>query len=72
MRKPYLYLIVVWSIICASGLAIFLFQIFGPSIDIAGDSSDTALSPLVAVGFWIFLWAVPVLIITLMSRRQEG
>jgi hypothetical protein len=71
MSKSHFYLVLVWSLICASGLGIFLFQTFGPRIDIGG-GDDGALNPAVAVGFWVFIWAAPVLVLTIVSRRREG
>ena len=71
MHKAYVYLIIVWSLVCASGLAVFLFQVYGPSADIAGDTGGPVMSSAIAVGFWVLLWAVPVVILTFVRRRRE-
>lgn len=63
------YLILVWSVICVSGLGIFLFQIFGPQITPQTAYEGTGL--LTAVGFFIFLWAVPVGTLAAIGRRQK-
>ena len=66
MPKIYLYLIIVWSLACASGLGIFLFQVFGPKITNEPAYSGAALA--ITVGFWVVAWAVPSAIITHRGR----
>lgn len=70
MPKLFLYIIIVWSIICASGLGIFLFQVFGPSI-YAEPVYDAAEVAVTAV-FWVIAWAIPVAILAMRGRRQKG
>ncbi|MBI5869711.1 MAG: hypothetical protein HZB44_01955 [Actinobacteria bacterium] len=70
MPKPFLYIIIVWSIVCASGLGVFLFQVFGPSIVIEPTYSTAAV--VVTVVFWVIAWALPVAILVIRGRRQKG
>ena len=70
MPKPFLYIIIVWSVVCASGLGIFLFQVFGPSIVI--EPTDSSATVAVTVGFWMIAWALPVTILMVRGRRQKG
>jgi len=67
-RKTLLQLVIAWSVVCASGLGVFLFEIFGPRFSIGADEQPYA-SPLLAIGFWIFLWAVPIAAIAIISRQ---
>lgn len=67
MQKPYLYIIIVWSIVCVSGLGVFLFQVFGPSIFIEPVYSTAAVA--VTVVFWVIAWAMPVAILAIRGRR---
>ncbi len=69
MPKLYLYLIIVWSVICASGLGVFLLEVFGPSLSVDG-SDSAAINPAVGIAFWLFLWVAPVTVITIVSRRH--
>lgn len=68
MPKPFLYLIIVWSLVCVSGLGIFLFQLMGPSItpQTGYDSRGLAL----ALVFFALLWAAPVAVVSIKGRRQ--
>ena len=70
MPKPFLYIIIVWSIVCASGLGVFLFQVFGPSIAIEPTYSTAAVA--VTIAFWVIAWALPVAILKIRGRRQKG
>ncbi len=67
--KFFQYLIIVWTVVCASGLGIFLFQIFGPQIEPQTAYDGTGV--LTAVGFFIFLWVVPVGTMTFVGRRRK-
>jgi len=69
MPRTYLYLILVWSLVCASGLGIFLFQNFGPRIDNEPGYTGAALA--VTVVFWLVAWAVPVIFAAVRGRRQK-
>jgi hypothetical protein len=68
MPKPYFWLIIVWTIVCASGLAVFLFQIYRPILPVSDASSGVG----VAVGFWVLAWLAPTLIIAIAGRRRRG
>lgn len=70
MPKSFLYIIIVWSVACASGLGVFLFQVFGPSIAIEPAYSTAAVA--VTVAFWVIAWALPVAILAIRGRRQKG
>lgn len=70
MPKVFLYTIIVWSIVCASGLGVFLFQAYGPPIFI-GPAYSTAAVAVTAV-FWVIAWAMPVGILAILGRRQKG
>jgi len=70
MKKPFLYLILVWSLISASGLAAFLFEIYGPASIPA--ASDESINPAVAVVFWGIMWLIPVVVLTIAGRRRKG
>ncbi|MHB9112243.1 MAG: hypothetical protein ACYC4D_06410 [Thermoleophilia bacterium] len=70
MPKPFLYIIIVWSVVCASGLGVFLFQVFGPAIAIEPTYSIAAVA--VTVAFWVIVWALPVAIMVIRGRRQKG
>ncbi|MHB8858498.1 MAG: hypothetical protein ACYC6Z_03300 [Thermoleophilia bacterium] len=70
MPRTYLYLILVWSLVCASGLGIFLFQTFGPRIDVEADYTGLGLA--VAVAFWVLAWALPVSVLFVRGRRQKA
>ncbi len=62
-------MIVVWSVVCAAGLAIFLFQILGPGFqDEGAGPPDVA----VTVGFWVLVWFAPVLWLFLKGRGHSG
>jgi hypothetical protein len=68
MPKPHFWLIIIWSVVCASGLAVFLVQIYKPILPVSPDSSGVGVS----VAFWIFIWFVPSLIIAAAGLRQRG
>lgn len=70
MPKIYLYLILVWSVVCASGLGIFLFQNFGPRISDEPDYGGGALA--VTIFFWLIVWAAPSIILAVRGRRQKA
>ncbi|MBE0428558.1 MAG: hypothetical protein IBX61_01645 [Thermoleophilia bacterium] len=69
MSKSHQNLIIVWSVVCASGLGIFLFQIFTPAVppQTGYDSGKLAL----AIGFFFLLWSVPAGLIWAAGRRQK-
>jgi hypothetical protein len=67
--KLFNYLIIVWLVICASGLGVFLFEMFGPGSDV--NSPSNLQHPAITVGFWLFLWLVPTIIMEIARRRQE-
>jgi len=68
MAKIYQYLIGVWSVVCLSGLGIFLFQTFGPRVSPEPDYTGAALA--VTVLFWVIAWAAPVSVLWVKGRRQ--
>lgn len=70
MPKTYLYLIIVWTLVCVSGLGIFLFQTFGPRIPVEPDYTGAALAA--AVFFWVIAWAIPVGVLFFRGRRQKA
>jgi len=70
LPKPYLYIIIVWTIVCASGLGVFLFQVFGPSIFIEPAYSNAAVAATIV--FWVIAWALPVAVLAMLGRRQKG
>lgn len=65
-----MYIIIVWSIVCASGLGVFLFQAFGPSIYVEPSYSTAEIT--VTGVFWVIAWAIPVTILAIRGRRQKG
>ncbi len=67
MAKPYLWLIIVWSLVCASGLAIYLYQFFNPIIPVPGQQVGDLAAPL---AYWAIVWTVPVVILALQGRRR--
>ncbi len=67
MAKPFFWLIIVWSVICASGLAIYLLQAYRPVIP--GDTGDF-FDISTAAGFWLFVWVVPTAILAIAGRRK--
>ena len=70
MPKSFLYLILVWTIVILSGLGIFLFQMFGPRIDVEPDLTGAAL--VSAIAFFIVAWAIPVGVLVAVGRRQKA
>jgi len=69
MPKLYRYLVIVWSVVCASGLAIFLFQVYGPRIT---NEPQYSVADVAASALILFIaWAVPVAILAIRGRRQE-
>ena len=70
MPKVFLYLIIVWTLICVSGLGVFLFEMYGPGSDV--NSPNQLESPVFTAGFWVFLWIVPVIVLIVLSRRQKN
>lgn len=67
MAKPFFWLIIIWSIICASGLGIYLLQVYKPIIPgTSGDFFDISS----AIGFWIFVWIVPAGLLAFIGRRK--
>ena len=58
-------MIIVWSVVCLSGLAAFLFEMLGPGI---GDSPVDSRDIAVSLGFWVLAWLVPVLILLFWGR----
>lgn len=69
MPKPYRLLIVIWTLVCASGLAVFLFQVFYPVIPIAAEEKSV---PFEALAYWFIIWIVPVIILVAAGRRHKG
>ena len=67
LQAAFRYLIVIWSLVCASGLIVFLFQALGPSIypQTGYDTGKIAM----AAGFFLFLWLAPVAILLLAGSR---
>ncbi|MHB8792732.1 MAG: hypothetical protein ACYC6O_05285 [Thermoleophilia bacterium] len=70
MPKSFLYIIIVWSVVCASGLGVFLFQVYGPSIAIEPTYSTAAVA--VTVAFWVIGWALPAAVLVIRGRKQKG
>lgn len=68
MPKIFQTLIIVWTLVCLSGLGIFLFQIFGPSIVPQTGYDNRSLT--LAIIFFGFLWLIPVAIIVVAGRRH--
>lgn len=69
MAKHIFWLIIIWSVICASGLAIYLFQVFKPIMPgTSVDSFDIGS----AIGFWILVWALPVGLLAYIGRRKRN
>lgn len=64
------YLIIVWSVVCLSGLAIFMFETYGPGSDV--NSPAYLESPLVTIGFWLAVWIMPTIILVLAARRHKS
>ncbi|MHB0866349.1 MAG: hypothetical protein ACYC29_01765 [Thermoleophilia bacterium] len=69
MPKFFKNLILVWTVVCASGLGIFLFQIYGPALEPQTTYEGTGVA--MSVGFFVFLWLVPVGIMTVAGRRRK-
>lgn len=67
--KLFSYLIIVWSVICVSGLGVFLFEMYGPGSDV--NAPANLEHPAITVGFWVFVWIVPVVIMIVARRRQQ-
>lgn len=67
MARPFFWLIVVWSIICASGLAVYLLQAYMPIIP---ETAEGQPSMGVSVAFWIIAWIVPTLMLAYSGRRK--
>lgn len=70
MQRAYIYLIIVWTVVCVSGLGVFLFEQYGPGSE-AG-MTQTLDSPLVTAGFWLFVWSVPATVLLFIGRRGGG
>lgn len=69
MPKFFKHLILVWTVVCVSGLSIFLFQVFGPGIETQTAYEGSSL--VTSVVFFIFLWIVPVGVLVAAGRRQK-
>jgi hypothetical protein len=67
MAKSFLWLIIVWSVICASGLGIYLYQFFDPIIPSPGRNTGDLALP---VTFWVIAWLLPSLIMALAGRKR--
>jgi len=68
MAKPFLWLILVWTVVCASGLAVFLLQSHTPILPLPADDYSGSSTAIV---FWIIAWAVPSVILVIAGRRQK-
>lgn len=66
--KSFQYLILVWTVVCISGLGIFLFEILGPQITPQTGYQGTGL--LTTIGFFVFLWVAPVGTLAIIGRRR--
>lgn len=69
--KLFTYLIVVWTIVCFSGLGIFLFELYGPGSDLNAPAAYPQ-SPLITAGFWLMMWLLPTIVMVIAARRQEN
>ena len=59
-------MIIVWSVVCLSGLVAFLFEMLGPG---TGDSSVDGAAIAVTLVFWAMVWFVPVAVLFFIGRR---
>lgn len=66
--KLFKYLILVWAVVCLSGLGVFLFELYGPGSEV--NSTEYLESPLTTLGFWLVMWLVPTVILLIAARRQ--
>ena len=69
MPKIYQYIIIVWSVACASGLGIFLFQVYGPRI--TNEPQYSAADVAVTALFWLIVWAAPVVFLAIRGRGRK-
>lgn len=67
--KLFRYLIIVWSVVCLSGLGIFLFEKYGPGSEV--NMTAYLESPLLTVAFWFIVWMIPSAVMMLAARRQR-
>jgi len=67
--KFFQYLIIVWTVVCLSGLGIFLFELYGPQLTPQTAYQGTGV--LTTLGFFLFLWGVPVGTLATIGRRQK-
>ena len=68
MKKPFIYLIGVWTLVSVSGLLIFLFQAYGPA---AIPEERASINPALIVVFWGIMWFIPVVVLMIAARRQK-
>jgi len=68
VSKPFIYLIIVWSLISLSGVSIFLFDALGPA---AVPEAEGVINPVMAVVFWGIMWFIPVVVMAIVGRRQR-
>ena len=59
-------LIIVWSVVCLSGLSAFLFEMLGPG---TSDSAVDSAAIAVTLVFWAVVWFVPVAVLFFIGRR---
>lgn len=62
-------LIIIWSVVCFSGAAAFLFEMLGPGSGISPVDSRTIA---VTLGFWLLVWAGPVAALLLFGRAGSA
>lgn len=62
------YLILVWTIVCFSGMAVFLFEMYGPGSEV--NSNAYLESPLTTIGFLMVMWLVPTVVLLIVALRQ--
>ncbi len=60
-------LALVWTVVCISGLSIFLFQFYHPALPGYGGTSGVGIT----IVFWFLAWAVPMAAILFAGRRKE-
>ncbi|MHB0914720.1 MAG: hypothetical protein ACYC5A_05160 [Thermoleophilia bacterium] len=68
--KLFTYLIIVWAVVCFSGLGVFLFELYGPGSDL--NSPANQQNPMVTAVFWLIMWLAPTVVMVIAARRQDN